>query len=100
MGKVFGDALLGALDYWRFPNTRSGWGGPFNGQFARCRLFAAIINEFAPRAIIETGTFRGTTTELLATTGLPIFTIESDRRLYGYSRMRFFVRVRRETGKK
>jgi predicted O-methyltransferase YrrM len=85
---MLGDVLMGALDYWRFPNTRNSWGGPFNGQAARRRLFAALIQEFDPRAIIETGTYRGTTTEFMAATGLPIFTIENDRRLYGFSRMR------------
>jgi len=91
-GKILDDALLGAIDYWRFPDTRASWGGPFNGQVARGRLFAALIDAFSPRAIIETGTFRGTTTEFMAATGLPIFTIENDRRLYGYSRMRFLTR--------
>jgi hypothetical protein len=90
--KICGDAFLGALDYWRFPKTRSSWGGPFNGQIARRHLFHAIVGAFQPRAIIETGTYRGTTTDLMAATGLPIYTIENDPRLYGYSRMRFYTR--------
>ena len=89
---VLGDTLLGALDYWLFPGTRDSWGGPFNGQAARRRLFLALIDKFAPSAILETGTYRGTTTEFMAETGLPIFTIESSRRLYGYSRMRLYQR--------
>jgi len=83
--KILGEERYGALDFWLFPKKRSSWGGPFNGQDARRRLFETLIAEFHPRAIIETGTFRGTTTELMAATGLPIFTIESDRRQYGYS---------------
>lgn len=40
-------------------------------------------------AIVETGTFRGTTTEYFAETGLPVYTVEIHPRCYGYSSMRF-----------
>ena len=39
---------------------------------------------------METGTFLGDTTELMAQTGLPVFTFELDPRNYGYSRARFW----------
>jgi hypothetical protein len=85
-----GGQILGAIDYWRHPEMRSAWGGPFNGQRARAALFLALIATVKARAIIETGTFRGTTTEFMARTGLPIYTVENQARNYGFSRARLF----------
>ena len=42
------------------------WGGPFNGQQKRCALFLDLIERANPQAVIETGTYRGTTTEFMA----------------------------------
>src|SRR5690348_7267295 len=86
------NAFRGALDYWRRPALRAGWGGPFNGQRSRCELFESLIACFKPAAIIETGTHRGTTTEFMAATRLPIFSVENDARLYGFARMRLLWR--------
>ena len=87
---LLGERMLGALDYWRHPQMASSWGGPFNGQNGRAALFLALIARTRPRAILETGTFRGTTTEFMARTGLPIFTVENQARNYGFSRARLF----------
>lgn len=87
---LLGEQVLGALDYWRYPGLASSWGGPFNGQSARVALFLALIEKIRPRAIVETGTYRGTTTEFMAKTGLPIFTVENLPRNYGYARARLF----------
>lgn len=83
---VLGDVILGRLDYFRFPECRDSWGGAFNGQRKRLELFKAIINEIKPRAIIETGTYRGTTAVAFAQTGLPVFTVESLARNYGFAK--------------
>ena len=88
LAKMLGEQALGALEYWRKPQLKASWGGPFNGQVARQELFSALIAKLKPQAIIETGTFRGTTTEFLASTGLPVFTIEGSKHQYGYARMR------------
>lgn len=79
---------LGYLEYHRHPERRTPWGGPFNGQEARKEIFEAILKSLAPVAIIETGTFRATTTELFARTGLPVFSVEGLARNYGFARAR------------
>jgi len=84
-----GERILGQLDYLRFPDSEPGFGGPFNGQPARQELFREIISRLQPKAIVETGTHRGTTTEFMARTGLAVHTIELDPRRYGFARARF-----------
>ncbi len=42
------------------------WGGPFNGQEQRCRLFLDLVERVKPAAIVETGTYRATTTQFIA----------------------------------
>lgn len=81
--------VVGTIEYF-WAGKRDPWGGPFNGQTARQALFSAIIANVQPQAIVETGTYFGTTTEFMALTKLPIFTIETDRRYFGYARARFW----------
>jgi hypothetical protein len=82
---------LGLIDYIRSPDRDEGW-GPFNGQTARQALFVDIIAKTQPPAIVETGTFLGVTTVLMAQTGLPVFTIELHPRNYGFARARLWRR--------
>ncbi len=59
------------------------WGGPFNGQKARQDLIQDIIKIWKPEMIVETGTFRGITTEWLAqNTSTPIITCEKNKRFF------------------
>lgn len=83
---------VGMIDYIWFPDRGASWGGPFNGQTARQALFREIIGNTQPHAIVETGTYLGTTTEFMAQTGLPVFTIEAHPRNYGFARARFWRR--------
>jgi len=83
--------VLGALDLLRFPSVKDTGGGPFNGQQARQRLFRALVESVQPAALVETGTFRGTTTEHLARYGLPVFTVDDDPRGYVFARARFLA---------
>src|SRR5690349_17093326 len=83
---------MGELDFIRNPNRGVAWGGPFNGQPIRKQLFHELMRLVPPVAIVETGTFLGTTTELLAETGLPVFTVESFPRNYGFARARLKAR--------
>lgn len=80
--------LGAALDELR-PGLAEALGGPFNGQERRLDavrdMFAAI--PFA--VVVETGTFRATTTMLLRDlTAAPIVTVEVNPRYYYYARRR------------
>jgi len=86
--RAVGERVLGIIDYYRYPERRQGWGGPFNGQEFRLALFHCLIERLSPGAIVETGTHFGTTTECLAASGRPVFTIEGDLRLYGFATAR------------
>ncbi len=76
----------GRLEYYLFPNWRNGWGGPFNGQKRRKELFEGILHNVSPKAIVETGTFRGRTASYFAETGLPVYSVEYNPRVYGFAR--------------
>ena len=43
------------------------------------RAVRALINEFEPDALIETGTFIGSTTRFFAGNGVPVYTVELKR---------------------
>ena len=53
-------ALDTALDSFRT------WRGPFNGQNARQQIVRDLVFSLKIEQFVETGTFRGTTTEFLA----------------------------------
>jgi hypothetical protein len=46
------------------------------------------MQSFAFKAIVETGTFRRTTTMMFAEQGLPIYTVEASPRFHAYARLR------------
>lgn len=85
---LLGDYLLGRLDYVRFGENIGSWGGPFNGQRYRQELFTNLIKALQPFAIVETGTYRGTTAVYMAETKLSIFTVESNRRFFAFAEAR------------
>lgn len=74
----------GAYDLVRHPSYREPWGGPFNNQLARQALFQTIRAATKPWAIIETGAYRGSTTEFFAGAGVPVFSVEADVHAFGF----------------
>jgi hypothetical protein len=81
--------IRGALRHRQHSEVGRAWGGPpFNGQGKRCLLFASLVGTLDPVAIVETGTYLGTTTEWLSAFQVPVFTIERDPAKYGYSKSR------------
>ena len=86
--RLIGEPLLGHIDYYRDPGRGEAWGGPFNGQKARTALFRALMERTSPVAIVETGTYLGTTTKFFAECGVPVFSVESHPRVYGFARAR------------
>ncbi len=77
----------GFIDYFRDPARGTKW-SPFNGQARRRQIFDALTGlKFT--AIIETGTYLGTTTQHFAETGLPVFSVEGNARRFGFVKARF-----------
>lgn len=92
---LLSDVFLGRLDYLRSSREDRDWSGPFNGQAFRKKMFFAICNQINFSFVVETGTFRGVTTEWFASKiEQPIFSIESNKRNYGYARARLARRER------
>lgn len=56
-----------------------------NGQKWRCLLVAEIIAKFEPKAIVETGTYIGQTSEWLAAFQTPIYSCESSEEYFGFA---------------
>lgn len=71
----------------KFNNT---WGGAFNGQEIRRKIFNDIINLCEINEILETGSFRGNTTEYMhINSRLKVQSIEAQLEYYRYSKLRF-----------
>jgi predicted O-methyltransferase YrrM len=80
---------LAAYDYHLKPSLKASWGGPFNGQEGRQAIFRELVSKIQFQMIVETGTYRGTTTEFLAQeSGLLVCTVETEPRFYHYARRR------------
>jgi hypothetical protein len=77
----------GELDFDAHP-AMDVWGGAFDGQARRQNLFNQLLQELKIVTIVETGTFRGSTTDYLAKAGLPVFSCESRLRYFHYSSLR------------
>jgi hypothetical protein len=71
------------------PRLREGFGGPFNGQQRRIEAVRDLFARVAFTAVVETGTYRATTTLFLRSlTTAPIATIEASSRYFHYARRR------------
>ena len=71
---------------------KASWGGPFNGQDFRKKIFFDLLDNLSLNTIVETGTYQGKTTALFLSTSLPVYSTESHHRYYGYSLTRFLTK--------
>ena len=94
VARVIGERNFGVCQYLRDAlRGRLSEERAFNGQRGRQGLFLDIVGAIRFYEIIETGTFRGDTTDFMERrSGLPVFSCESSPRHFGYSRARFAFR--------
>ncbi|GAA2064405.1 O-methyltransferase [Williamsia deligens] len=76
----------------RRPHLGAAWGGPLNGQHHRREIVREIARTVHCDRVLETGTFRGTSTEFFSNVfGVPVDTVEVNPRYFHYSRRRLAV---------
>src|SRR4051812_8991890 len=76
---------VGRIDRFR-PSLASSWGGPLNGQIQRRRIVRELARVVDFDRVLETGTFRGTSTEFFAAVfDAPIDTVEGHPRFFTYA---------------
>jgi hypothetical protein len=83
-------ALVGRVEYHLEPERLDSWGGPFNGQCFRQLIFIDLMRVCRFEAIVETGTFRGSTTLFLShnSNGVPVYSCEINPRFFELARRR------------
>lgn len=87
---LLGEVTLGMLEYYRHPRAQQSWNRPFNGQERRRGIFKEILGACGVGSIVETGAYRGQTTEYMAAeSNLPVFAVELNKRNYGYTKVKF-----------
>ena len=70
----------------RRPQLASSWGGPMNGQRGRQAMVRQLCFAIPFTCVVETGTYRGTTSEFLAdVSGVEVQTVEANKRYYHYA---------------
>lgn len=87
--RAVGPETFARLEYRLKPRRRASWGGPMNGQAGRQRICRDIMATLSPTAIVETGTFRGTTTEFFAQFEVPVYSVEAVPRFHFFAACRF-----------
>jgi predicted O-methyltransferase YrrM len=83
-------SFVGIVEYHLEPERLDTWGGPFNGQCFRQLIFIDLVRACRFEAIVETGTFRGSTTLFLShnSNGAPVHSSEISPRFFQVARRR------------
>lgn len=88
-GKMTLQAIRGWRDHWSRDKSKFyPWGFAMNGQTARLEATRQIIYSLGIQRIVETGTYRGTTTEWFGQFGIPVTTVEANERFFVFSKAR------------
>ena len=75
LGKIANLAVLAAQNHTFNGQAAIPWGGPLNGQRFRQRMFERLMR-LGSDAIVETGTYLGTSTAFFARHGVPVHSCE------------------------
>ncbi len=87
------EGAKGIVDFFVHRDWASGFGGPFNGQEGRRQVFAELLRTCPFSAVVETGTYRGTTTEFMSeASGLPVYSAELHGRPFAFAFLRLLGR--------
>jgi len=71
------------------------WGGAFNGQDIRKKMFLELIGKLNIDTIVETGTFRGNTTSYMYENSKAcIYSVEGNIEFFRYNQVQFFGKNR------
>jgi len=83
-------SLIGRAEYHLKPDRLDSWGGPFNGQCFRQLIFLDLVRTCRFEAVVETGTYRGSTTLFLChnSDGAPVYSAETNSRFFEIARRR------------
>jgi hypothetical protein len=83
-------SLVARVEYHLEPERLDSWGGSFNGQCFRQLIFIDLVRVCRFEAIVETGTFRGSTTLFLShnSNGAPVHSCEIDPKFFQLTRRR------------
>jgi len=78
------------VEFHLHPEKLDSWGGPFNGQCFRQTIYVDLVRACGFAAIVETGTFRGSTSIFLAqnSAGAPVFSSEISTRYFEIAKRR------------
>lgn len=82
IGRLFADMAQAITDDLAAPLDRIGFSGPLNGQMLRIEIFRRLDAALRFDGFVETGAYMGTTTEMFANLGRPVFSCEIDRRFF------------------
>lgn len=79
-------SFLGLTDYLSRDHRKFyHWGFAMNGQTSRLEATRQIIHTLKIEYVVETGTFRGATTEWFSQFGIPVESVEANERYFAFS---------------
>lgn len=78
------------LDWYTKPGVHQSWGGPLNGQHGRAEIMRKMSHWRTFDRLIETGTYRGTSSSFLADVfGARLHSVEASAELHRFAQRRY-----------